>query len=308
MTSSVVKVDDWQPVIKLVVDDLTSEHSKRAYSKAIRDYLTWWQAAGRPVMSKATVNEYRQVLLQAGSSSASVNQRMSAVKKLAAEAADNGLIQPEIANGIGKVKGVKVRGVRTGNWLDKHQAERLINAPDVSTVKGKRDRAILALMIGAGLRRSEVAELTFERIQQREGRWVIVDLVGKGGRVRSVPIPAWAKTAIDAWSEAAGVSSGRVFRGVHHYGHTIQPGSEGITSQAIFTAVKDAAYQAGLEVAPHDLRRTFAKLARKGGAELTQIQLTLGHASVAVTQKYIGEEQSLTDAPCDRLGLDITGD
>lgn len=308
MSSSLVKFDDWQPVIKLVVDDLTSEHSQRVYKKAIVDFLTWWHSAGKPVLSKAIVNEYRQFLIAAGAGSSVVNQRMSAVKKLVAEAADNGLIQPELANGISKVKGVKVRGVRSGNWLDKRQAERLINAPDVSTVKGKRDRAILALMIGAGLRRSEVAELTFERIQQREGRWVIVDLVGKGERVRSVPIPAWAKTAIDTWADVAGISSGRVFRGVHHYGHTLLPDSDGITPQAVFYAVKEAAYLAGLTVAPHDLRRTFAKLARKGGAELTQIQLTLGHSSVAVTQRYIGEDQSLTDAPCDRLGLDITGD
>lgn len=58
-------------------------------------------------------------------------------------------------------------------------------------------------------------------------------------------------------------------------------------------------------IAPHDLRRTFAKLARKGGAELTQIQLTLGHSSVKITQDYINEDHDLQDAPCDRLGLSL---
>jgi integrase len=104
---------------------------------------------------------------------------------------------PELAAGIQRVKGAKRQGVRMGNWLTHKQAEDLINAPDPNRLKGKRDRALLAVLIGCGLRRSEAAALTFAHIQQREGRWVIVDLIGKHGRVRSVPMPSWAKVAID---------------------------------------------------------------------------------------------------------------
>lgn len=308
---------DFAPVVSLVIDGLTSEHSRRAYGKSIVDFLSWWEDAGKPPMVKATVQRYKvDVLEPAGLSPATVNQRMSAIRKLAQEAADNGMIPQEQANGISRVRGVKSAGVQTGNWLTKRQAEILINAPDVETLKGLRDRAILALQIGAGLRRSEVAKLKFSDIQQRDGRWVVADLVGKGNRVRTVPIPSWAKAAVDAWAEAAGLAGGRVFRGVYHYGKTLQPESGSITPQAVFYAVADACQQAYkstgdpafLDVSPHDLRRTFAKLARKGGAELTQIQLTLGHSNVAVTQRYIGEDQNLTDAPCDRLGLDLSGD
>jgi hypothetical protein len=70
----------------------------------------------------------------------SINQRLSAIRKLALEAADNGLMAPELAAGISRVKGAKRLGVRTGNWLNKEQAEALINSPDTSTLKGKRDR------------------------------------------------------------------------------------------------------------------------------------------------------------------------
>jgi site-specific recombinase XerD len=317
-STAIVTQDDFQPVIDLVINGLDSEHSRRAYGKAIADFLAWWVGKGKPPMVKATVQDYRKHLqdLPQGLSPATINQRMAAIRKLALEAADNGLIPQDTANGIGKVKGVKVAGVRVGNWLTQKQAQALINSPDVSTIKGLRDRGILALFLGAGLRRSEVADLTFEHIQQREGRWVIVDLVGKGGRVRTVPIPSWTKQAIDEWSQVAGVSSGRVFRGVYHYGKSLMVDSRGITPQAVFYAVQEAVHQAYkatndrvfLEISPHDLRRSFAKLARKGGAELTQIQLTLGHSSVAVTQGYIGEDQDLTDAPCDRLGLDLGGD
>jgi integrase len=91
------------------------------------------------------------------------------------------LLAPELANGITRVKGVASKGVRLGNWLTARQAQALLNAPDTTTNKGLRDRAILAVLLGCGLRRSEVAALTFKHIQQWDGRWCIVDLVGKRG-------------------------------------------------------------------------------------------------------------------------------
>jgi site-specific recombinase XerD len=107
---------------------------------------------------------------------------MSAIRKLAGEAVDNGLLAPELAAGICRVKSVKWVGIRTGNWLSMRQAQSLLNAPDTSTTRGLRDRAILAVLLGCGLRRSEVAALTFSHVQQRDGRWCIVGLRGKHSR------------------------------------------------------------------------------------------------------------------------------
>src|SRR4029077_14541562 len=121
---------------------------------------------------------------------------------------------PELAAGIVRVKGVKRLGVRVGNWLSLREGQSLLSAPDISTLKELRDRAILAALLGCGLRRSEVAALTFTHIQQRDGRWCIVDLVGKHGRVRTIPMPTWVKVAIDAWTQSAGVAEGHVFRPV----------------------------------------------------------------------------------------------
>jgi site-specific recombinase XerC len=125
---------------------------------------------------------------------------MSAIRKLAAEASDNGILAPELAAGIARVKSAKSVGVRTGNWLSARQAQSLLNAPNVLTLRGLRDRAILAVLLGCGLRRSEVAALTFNHLQQRDGRLCIVDLMGKHGRIRTMPMPAWVKVAIDAWT------------------------------------------------------------------------------------------------------------
>jgi site-specific recombinase XerD len=174
----------------LVLDSVNSPESKRAYARAIEDFLTWFQT-NRPStgFTKAIFQAYRAVLIESGLSSSTVNLRMTAIRRLAVEATDNGLMAPELASGIGRVKGMKRGGVRIGNWLTIHQAEKLVNTPNVSTLKGKRDRALLGVMIGCGLRREETASLMLERIQQREGRWVIVDMIGKGGRVRSIPMP-----------------------------------------------------------------------------------------------------------------------
>jgi site-specific recombinase XerD len=284
-------------VRQLVLDAVSSPLTRLMYGHAIEEFFRWWEDEGRPAFLRATVQKYRAHLEARGLAPASVNQRLSALRKLAREAAYNGLLDPSAAQGIRDVRGAKIEGTRTGNWLTKRQAEALINHPDPATLKGQRDRAMLALMIGCGLRREEVARLRFEDVRQREGRWVIVDLRGKHGRVRSIPMPGWAKAAIDQWASAAEISTGPVFRGVNK-GDRLT--GESLTSQGVWRCV--AKYS---DVAPHDLRRTYAKLAHKGGAKLDQIQLSLGHASLTTTERYLGVHQDLHDAPCDYIRLDL---
>jgi integrase len=182
---------------------------------ALDEFLTWWYALDpRPPFSKAAVSGWRASLEARKLGSSSMIVRMSAIRKLAAEATDNGLLPPEMAAGVIRVKSAKTKGVRAGNWLSLPQAQILPSAPDGATNKGLRDRAILSTLLGCGLRRSEVAALMFTHLQQRDGRWCIVDLVGKHQRVRTVPMPTWVKVAIDAWTAAAGIINGSVFRRV----------------------------------------------------------------------------------------------
>lgn len=287
--------------IRMVLDGLPSENSRRAYERALTDFFLWHKDLGRPQLNKAVVQRYAAELRDSGMAPSSVNQRLSAIRKLAAEAADNGALDPHVASGIRAVKGAHSEGRRTGNWLTREQAQTWLNAPDARTLKGLRDRALLAVLIGCGLRRAEAADLSFDHIQQRDGRWVLVDLIGKRDKIRSVPMPNWTKSAIESWSRASGVAEGLVFRAVNKGDHVV---GDGITPQAIRNTVADYADKLkNAGVAPHDLRRTFAKLAHKGGAALDQIQLSLGHESIQTTEKYLGVEQDLTDAPCDHLGL-----
>jgi site-specific recombinase XerD len=287
----------------LVLDTLPSPESRRAYSRALDDFLGWCQRQHPDGFTKATVNAYRAELESRGLAASTINVRLAAIRKLALEAADNGHMPRELAAGIARVKGAARLGDRTGTWLTREQAERLLVAPAPATMKGCRDRALLSVMIGCGLRRRESAQLTLEHIQMREARWVIVDLIGKGGRVRSVAMPSWAKIAIDAWTIRAEITGGLVFRAVNKGGKLT---SDSMTAQAIFEVVREYGEAIGVPgLAPHDLRRTYAKLAHKGHALVEQIQLSLGHASVTTTERYLGVRQDLTDAPCDHLGLKV---
>ncbi|MFQ5401633.1 MAG: tyrosine-type recombinase/integrase [Anaerolineae bacterium] len=319
--------DDWYAIIDLVTQSVDSPHSKRAYSRALIDFLDWFERNGRPGFTKATVNAYREHLLHEEKSRSSINQALSAIRKLAAEAADNGLVAPTLAYGVERVKGVKQEGVRAGNWLTKEEAEKLVNTPvtrwrreEIPLRKAIRDQAILAVMIGTGLRRSEVAGLTWEMIQQRDGRWAIIDLVGKRGRVRSVGIPPWVKVAMDRWGQASGGYHGRVFRALNKDGSlagSVRTKGGGhtdgnLTPQAIYNVVKEHVLAAGLynrkgepALAAHDLRRTAAALALKGGADLRQIQQMLGHASITTTERYLEPMRSLQVTAGDFIQIEL---
>ena len=209
------RATEWRRMKSLVLDSVSSPITRRVYNMALDEFFAWYGQEPRPGFTKATVSAWRVSLEERKLGSSSIIVRMSAIRKLAVEAMDNGLLAPELAAGIQRVKSAKSIGVRMGNWLSQKQAQALLNTPDISTLKGLRDRAIIAVLLGCGLRRSEVAALTMGHIQQRDGRWVILDLVSKHKRVRTVPMPTWVKVAIDAWTTRAGVTDGYVFRPVH---------------------------------------------------------------------------------------------
>jgi len=187
---------EWRRLKALVLDSVSSPITRRVYNLGLDEFFAWYVEEPRPGFTKATVAAWRVALEARGLGAVSINVRITSVRKLAVEAADNGLLAPEIANGITRVKGVASKGVRLGNWLTVRQAQTLLNATDATTPKVLRDRAILAVLLGCGLRRSEVAALAMGHIQQRDGRWCIVDLLGKHGRIRTVPMPTWVKVAI----------------------------------------------------------------------------------------------------------------
>jgi integrase len=190
-TKRVLRLPDPDFAKRSVLNTLGSPASKRAYEFGIDDFIAWYCSEPRLAFSRTVVLRYRLELESRRLAPSSINLRLAAVRRLAYEAADTGLLSPELAAGIRRVKGVKRIGVRLGNWLTAEQSRALLRAPDIQRLKGRRDWAMLALMLGCGLRRGEVADLRVDHLQRREEHWVIADLVGKAAHIRTVPVPDW---------------------------------------------------------------------------------------------------------------------
>jgi site-specific recombinase XerD len=299
---TVLRLPDLEQSKNAVLNSLAAASSQESYSHAIEEFIAWYCSEPRLAFNRTVVLRYRFFLEQKNLAPATINVRLAAVRRLAYEASDTGLLSPDLAAGIRRVKGAKRLGVRIGNWLTIEQARGLLQEQPSAGLRAKRDRAILAILIGCGLRRAELVALKAQDFQIREDHWVIADLIGKGKHIRTVPVPIWVKRTVDCWTAAAEITAGTIFRRVNRMGKLW---GAGITPKAIWHVVKAAAKRAGInQLAPHDLRRSCARFCHLSGGELEQIQFLLGHASVQTTERYLGCKQKLRHAVNDNLGLE----
>jgi site-specific recombinase XerD len=287
----VLRLPDLDHCKLAVLNSLGSPASRRVYEYAIDQFIAWYCSEPRLAFNRIVVVRYRMYLESRSLAANTINQQLAAVRRLAHEAADSGLLSPELAAGISRVKGVKQLGFRAGNWLSAEESSEVLKCARGNSMRAKRDYAMLALLFGCGFRRSELVGLELDEIQMRQGHWAVVDLIGKGGHIRTVPIPQWVKAALDQWVVAARVTEGRIFRAVARAGKVW---GKGISQNVVWYVVRGCCQRAGLDhIAPHDLRRTCAKLCHSSGGELEQIQFLLGHASVQTTERYLGCKQNL---------------
>jgi len=295
-----------------------TKETKRAYRREMENFLSWLFVT-KSSLSYESLEAYKEAMIKAERGETGINQALTAIRKLIRKLPKYGLLDKTQADIICSVESIKVRGQKTHNWLTTQEAEKLLAAPKESkranSLLAYRDRAILALLVGCGLRRAEVQSVTVEHIQQREGRWVIVDIVGKRNKSRTVPMANWCKALIDEWLRVSGIKEGQIVRQCSwrlfensENGWVLK--SHGIGNSLSTTSIYHAVSRysmacLGRMIAPHDLRRSFAKLARNGGAELEQIMNSLGHDSLSTTQAYLGTEIDYQNSPSDRLGLKV---
>ena len=286
-----LRLPDLDHCKRAVLNSLGSPASRRVYEYAIDQFIGWYCSEPRLAFNRIVVMRYRMYLESRHLAANTINQQLAAVRRLAHEAADAGLLSPELAAGISRVRGVKQLGFRSGNWLSTEQSSEVLKHAWGDSMRAKRDYAMLAMLFGCGFRRSELVGLELDDIQMRQGHWAVVDLIGKGGHIRTVPIPNRVKAALDQWIRAAGVNQGKIFRRVARLGKVW---GGGLSQNVVWYVVRTCCERAGLEhIAPHDLRRTCAKLCHDRGGELEQIQFLLGHASVQTTERYLGCKQNL---------------
>jgi integrase len=289
---------------------LTSPNSRRAYRASLLHFFAWCNS-GRTdgSLTRLNVLRYKDELVGAGEiyengefrrrySDATINQRLAAVRALSQEAVDQGLLSPLEAAAIRRVRGEKIVGTRMGMWLQKEDVDRILRTPDRNTVRGKRDYALLAVLFSTGIRRRELVELQVSTVQQREGQWGLIDLRGKGKRVRSISLPLWVKDAVFEWLRATGIVHGSLFRSISRHGKL---GTRQMSDESVKLLLTKYAYPHDLgNFRPHDARRTCARLCRSANASLEDIQELLGHSSIQTTQRYLGAtdgfRRSITDA------------
>jgi site-specific recombinase XerD len=290
----VLKLSDLEQSKSAVLNSLTSRSAQRTYDHAIREFIEWYCSESRLAFNKTAVTRYRISLEQKHYASTTINLRPAAVRRLAYEAANCGLLSADLASRIRRVRGAKRLGLPVGNWISAEQGKRLLLTAADSSLRAKRDYATLAILRGCGLRRAELTALRVEDIQQRGEHWVIGDLVSKGGHIRTIPVLDWVKAGIDAWITAACIITGTLFRSINKAGRIW---GSGFSPKVIWGVVKQKAKDCEIpSLAPHDLRRTRARLCHQAGGELEQIQFLLGHVSVQTTERYLGCKQRFRDA------------
>ena len=167
---------------------LTSDNSRRAYRTSLLQFFAWCGTINPASFSRMTVLQYKDALIgkvrympdgpQRRLSTSTVNLRLAAVRTLAQEAADQGLLNQAEAAAIRRVRGERVAGTRMGMWIAKDELDRILLTPDRATIRGKRDYALLAVLFSTGIRRRELVELSVATLQQRDGQWGLIDLRG----------------------------------------------------------------------------------------------------------------------------------
>jgi integrase len=286
MSTQVGQYRDWSALIGRA--DL-AESTKDKYKRALQRYL----ATGNGL------TDADALLLYVESLSASGRAFLKAALRLITNEMATSLKGKATPENLGKVQAALLRiealqdtikapapkGVKPHLWLNSHEVEELLGTCD-SNLAGQRDRLALALLVAAGLRREEAVSLCFEDVQVQpvQGHMrAVLSIKGKGAKNRVVPISDDLANLVDAWGDTIG-RGGPVLRSVNKGGKV----GNSLSAQGLFTIVQRHGALIGLpELAPHDLRRTYAQIGYESGVPVTQISRLLGHESIETTQRYL---------------------
>lgn len=288
-------------------------NTQRVYAARVDEFVDWYGSQPPQPFIAALKNYVTHLREERGNSKRTVQAKVNTIKGLIKTAA--ALYPPLVSQlpALDLVDTPVVRGQVQGTRLTGQQRQRLINAPGTDTHKGRRDTAILALLSVCGLRRSEICALDWRHIDELDGHKVIRNLEGKHGRVRTVKLPPALWRLIHRWANEAGISKRQdapvfvqVLRGDNVTDSRLTGGAIAyIVTEYARATFHEADERSAWGITPHDLRRTAAALARKGGASIEQVQAMLGHASPQTTSDYIGESLDLDDHAVDYADVRI---
>ncbi len=199
------------------------------------------------------------------------------------------------------IEKVESKGDRAHTWLSRAQVVNLLQAPDTNTLKGRRDYIVLALAVGAGLRREELVTLTWANIKTQGAR-VSLQVMGKGRKNRVIPISAPLAKVLKQWQDMTG--------GVGYIARSITKGGKlgtSLSGVGVLNIIGEYGQRVGVEsLQPHDLRRTYAQIGYESGVPITQISILLGHANTATTERYLNVKLDMKETISDFIPFNGT--
>lgn len=262
---------------RLWLEEGKSEHSTAAYRSDIMQFMRWLNEKQLTFVQVQShhIQSFLAHKLETGSSTRSVARSISALRKYVQYCIRQGLIMTDPMAGVEQPK----LSANIPHTLTERDVELILNAPDVNTVLGLRDRAMLELLYACGFRISELVSLTMAQVNIKQG---VIRVLGKGQKERLVPVGEHALAWLLRYLEEG--------RDKLQSTHVLFPGrsQDPMTRQTFWHRIKRYGQQAGITVhlSPHTLRHAFATHLINHGADLRVVQLLLGHSSLSTTQIY----------------------
>jgi len=304
MSMQVIESQEWQE-IDSVIDSVMKDielSSRPSYKEAIEQFIGFCVSQGNlPFRNPHSLFVSYKDYLRDSYRPSTANKKLSAVRKLIKFAAAAGYVTyPQFA-AIENTTNLNDLGGEFRTWLEEDQAQSFFAAPDSSTCIGKRDKVAILFMLVLGLRRAEAVSIRWNQIIQQGEFWLVKDIKGKGGRVRSVKIPTQYMEVLYDYSEACAGADPEGYILVHidrHGNHY-----EALTPRAIGKIVDKYAQQLDYRITPHGLRRTCATLAYRNGADMDMVRQMLGHSTEVTTRHYLKDSLYLENAATDYVGV-----
>ncbi|WP_229458248.1 tyrosine-type recombinase/integrase [Massilia glaciei] len=281
--------------------NIDNPQTRRAYRNDLAEFMAF---AGITlpdqfrIVTRAHVLAWRLSLETRALSGATIRRKLAALSSLFEYLCESNAVAGNPVKGVKRPKTESQEGKTPA--IGDHQARSLLNAPDGSTLRGKRDRAILSTLLYHGLRRAELCALTVGDIQQRRGV-MHLRVHGKGGKLRYVPLHPGTAESIDAYLQAAGHATeipGGLFRPMKN--NRPDDSSASITADGVYKMLAGYAASIKMDVAgfgPHSLRATAATNALDHNADIAKVQEWLGHANIATTRIYDRRSTRPEDSP-----------
>jgi integrase/recombinase XerD len=285
--------------------NIQNPSTRRAYEHALQDFMGF-VGIGRPeefrVVTRAHVIAWRDDLVRRPLSGMTIRHRLAALSSLFEHLCECNAVTHNPVKGVHRPPVETYEGKTPA--IGDHQARSLLQAPDASTLKGRRDRAILATLLYHALRRDELCRLTIKDFRHERRGVRHLKVWGKGSKTRYVPLHPAAGALIHDYLEADGRgqdADGALFRPLRNNRATVdvEAGAvlPAITADGVYKIVRGYSKALGFEIGAHALRATAATNALDHQADIAKVQEWLGHANIATTRIYDHRKTRPEDSP-----------